>query len=265
MAESLFVLPSGAFRFELGVRRGDEAFFRHTPADASLLAERERWLVADPHLYARALPGSEPMLAEAVAFARGQSVEIPAITAEPVALGKVWAPDFLLLSPREDGVFILRAGCVCFPTYWDLGEKLGQPMAAIHSPVPTLNAALGRQVDGFLAALRPGVVWERWNWGLAASPELNNHPARELPRLTAVTPLNEIWLRVEHQAFVRLPGGVLFGIRVLIEPLREVARESAAAERLAQLLETMPAAVAEYKGLAAVRPNLLDALRRVRG
>ncbi len=262
MASRQFDLPSGAFRFEMGLRRGEIAFFQNTAADAQLLAERGRWLDADPALYAAALPDSEPLLREAAAFARAANPAIEAAPS-PASLGRTWAPDFLLLAPDENGVFTLRAACVCFPSHWDLGEKMGRPLAEIHAPVPTLNATLGRQIDTFLAALKPGVVWERWNWGLAATPERNNHPALGLPRITADTPPDRLWLRVEHQAFARLAGtgGVLFAIRLLIEPLTDVIGEPGAAARLADLLASMPEEVAAYKGLGAGRAALIRRLR----
>jgi hypothetical protein len=49
---------------------------------------------------------------------------------------------------------------------------------------------------------------------------------------------------------------------VVIEPLRDFMSGPRAAERLAHLLETMPEAVARYKGMADVRVSLLGELRR---
>lgn len=227
-----------------------------------LLAEREHWLAVDPARYVRAVPGSESLVEDAAEFARSLNPGMTGAVSDLLGLGRVWAPDFLLLAPDAAGVIVLQAGCVCFPTHWDLGEKIGCPLAAIHTPVPMLNDSLGRQIDGFLTALRPGVVWERWNWGLTATPERNNHPGVGRPRLTAEAAIEGTWLRVEHQAFVRLPtGAVLFGIRLVIEPLRGIVRAPAAAARLAQLLETMPEAVAQYKGVGPARAALIAELR----
>jgi hypothetical protein len=262
MSERFFELPSGAFRFELGLRRGEIAFFQNGSNDAPLLAERERWLAENSARYACASPGTEALLAEVASFAQTANPGL-ATAPDPAALGRAWAPDFLLLAPNAEGALVLRAGCVCFPSHWDLREKMGLPMTAIHAPVPMLNEALGRQVDGFLAALRPGVMWERWNWGFAATPERNDHPTRALPRLTAGTRIAGVWLRAEHQAFVRLPatGAILFGIRLVVDPLRAVLAAPGAAARMAHLLETMPEPIACYKGLATARGALLAELR----
>jgi len=262
-------LPAAPFRFEMGLRRGDLGFFTHTGDDAAVLIERAHWLKADPARYAAALDDAGPtkaLLADAVALATSA---IPTLQVRPdvVALGRAWALDFLLLAPDSTGAHTLRAGCVCFPSHWDLREKLGRPLAEIHAPVPTLNLSLARQIDTFLTALRPGAVWERWNWGLAATPERNNHPALRLPRITPETSLDHLWLRAEHQAFVRLPatGGVLFAIRIVIEPLPTFIEKPGAAARLADLLATMPDEIARYKGVGSARESLVLRLRAPAG
>ena len=83
---------------------------------------------------------------------------------------------------KTGGLFFARA--VCFPSSWRPEEKNGLPVHAIHSPVPTLNKNLGARIDKFLANLEPGKAWERSNWGLSRSAELNQHPTRDIPRLT---------------------------------------------------------------------------------
>ncbi len=175
-------------------------------------------------------------------------------------LARAWEPDFLLLKPTDAAMPILVGGAVCFPSSWSLEEKMGRSIDFIHEVVPGLNEAIGDKVRNFLNRLRPGVAWLRANWGLSASHELNQHPARGLARLSAKTPPEDIWLRVERQALVALPqsGGVLFGIRVESAPLSEVKQEPAAALALAQDLQTMPEAMARYKNIATVRPRVLE-------
>ena len=140
---------------------------------------------------------------------------------------------------------------------------MGQPMDFIHAQVPGLNASLGPAIQKFLTGLKPGVAWLRSNWGLSRSPELNQHPDRHLPLLAPDTPADQVWFRVEQQALVALPQsrGILFGIRIIMTPLTELARDSDNRRRLCRALETMPAPMAEYKGLAAVRESLILFLR----
>src|SRR6185295_11123743 len=112
----------------------------------------------------------------------------------------------------------------------------------IHGVVPGLNSALASPIHQFLQRLKPGVAFHRDNWGLAATDELNLHPARALPPPAPPVSLDRLWLRVEHQALVALPrtGGVVFGIRIALHRLDEVARDSGARAGLKRALASMP-------------------------
>ncbi|MFN0068880.1 MAG: heme-dependent oxidative N-demethylase subunit alpha family protein, partial [Limisphaerales bacterium] len=208
-------------------------------------------------------PEAAPLLAELRSL-----LVLPAGHAPPERLaaetGGLWPQDFLLLAPGDDGELIFRGGCVCFPTSWAPEEKLGRPVTAIHAPVPTLNGTLGRRIREYLARVPAGVVGERENWGLAATAELNLHPALGRPRLTAAATPATAWLRVERQAFLPLPrsGGAAFLIRIELERLDHLAAavpETALA--LADALTSMPAEIAAYKGLTEARPALVAALK----
>jgi hypothetical protein len=267
------LFPDEDFRFHMGVERSHMAdFFRPTPAHEALLAERRRWLRAEPERYAAFLPEGAALLNDcgalvqnAGAFSarehlRWSSLADPAVRCR--ALGEILEPDFLLLKPDASGVFRLLGGCVVFPSAWSLDEKIGKPIDSIHAPVPSLNRQLGRSIHGFLGKVTPGHAWLRHNWGLSNSPELNQHPTRALPRLDASVHVDDVWLRVERQAFVALPasGGILFGIRIEMHPLRKVANNAIAAPRLARALKTMPEETAAYKGLAAARERIASLL-----
>jgi len=180
-----------------------------------------------------------------------------------VDLGTAWEPDFLLLKPDSTGRIILVGGCVCFPSSWSLAEKMGHPMEMIHGVVPGLNPAIGNQIHGFLTKLRPGVAWLRANWGLTRSAELNQHPERKLPRLDPTVRLDETWLRIERQMLAALPQnhGVLFAIRIATHPLAEIQQNPQIAPRLRRALETMPEPMAQYKGIASARANIISLLR----
>lgn len=179
-----------------------------------------------------------------------------------LALGGALEPDFLLLSPDDTGAFRLRGGALCFPTGWALEEKLGHTLDFIHGVVPGLNAALAAPIHQFLAKVKPGVAFLRDNWGLAASDELNLHPARRVPPPAPPVALDRLWLRVEHQALVALPrhGGVAFGIRIAVHRLDAVVRDPVAAAGLRRALATMPVGMAAYKRLDAVREQVIALL-----
>lgn len=247
------LVKDGAFEFQMGMRRGGDEYFQNRPGNEAVLEGRRRWFAQEPEIYAACEPGSEAAVAEAITFARSLN---PGLAADSLrSLGAAWEPDFLLLRQNDGGEFRLVAGCVCFPSHWALREKMGHPLAAIHAPVPTLNSSLGPKIDTFLGNLRADSAWERWNWGLAPSAERNDHPARDLPRLTAATKLDACWFRAEHQAFRLLPETrtILFAIRIELVPLAEVAADPVLALRLAGALRSMPDEIARYKGVATVR------------
>lgn len=248
------LFPAEDFRFHLTLRRGDLAvFFAPTPQHERLIRERGRWLEASAARYAALSFGAEPLLAEFAPLA-GLPEGLTVIEA-----GRALEPDFLLLAPDEAGLFRLRAGALCFPTMWALEKKLGHTLEEIHDGVPGLNPALGGPLNQFLARLKPGPAYLRANWGLAATPELNLHPALGRPRLALPLDPARIWLRVEHQALAALPktGGVVFGIRIAVMPLTDVLADVEVRAGFHRALRTMPEALAAYKGLAPVRAALL--------
>lgn len=255
------LFPDGDYRFHLTLRRGEPAeFFKTRDGSGRILAERAKWLTENPARYAALLPEGEPLLAE-VAELGERDWGLPRVSSVH-GLGVVLEPDILLLSPDAAGAFRLRGGALCFPTGWALEEKLGHTLDFIHGVVPGLNAALASPIHQFLAKLKPGVAFQRDNWGLVATDELNLHPARQLPAPALPVTLDRLWLRVEHQALVALPrtGGVLFGIRIALHRLDQVALDPAARAGLRRGLASMPAEVAVYKRLDAVREAVVALL-----
>lgn len=255
------LFPDGDYRFHLTLRRGEPAdFFKARDVTGRLCAERAKWLAENSTRYAALLPEGQPLLAEVAEMAE-RDWQLPR-TSSVHALGAELEPDFLLLSPDDGGVFRLRGGALCFPTGWALEEKLGHTLDFIHGVVPGLNAVLASPIQQFLSRLKPGVAFQRDNWGLVTTDELNLHPARRMPGPTLPIALDRLWLRVEHQALVALPrtGGVLFGIRIALHRLDEVARDAAACAGLRRALVSMPAEVAAYKRLDAVRGEIIRRL-----
>jgi hypothetical protein len=279
------VLPDEDYQHSFGLKAGSaEKFFAPTERHADLLTQRHHWLRTDTARCAALLPGAEPLLEETIALARRwnslpaeselgrarlsqragevseQSGGALGTDAPYLALGEAWEPDYLLLKQdAASGRFHLLGGCVCFPSSWRFEEKVGKPLEVIHTPVPHLNEQLAAPIHNFLSRLKPGAAWCRANWGLSRSPELNQHPARGLPKLRPPLREDEVWLRVEDQALVALPEsrGVLFGIRMNVIPLAEVKRHPAAARGLARALRTMPDAMLDYKSLLAAKDELL--------
>ena len=169
-------------------------------------------------------------------------------------MGAVTDADLVMLRPA-DGRWLVTAGVVCFPSGWSLPEKLGKALEEIHDIVPGLNASLGERINKFIAGLKPGYSWERINWGLSATDQLSMHPNLKPQRLTPQTPAGQICLRLEMQSLTPLPktGGLLFGIRILNQPLNQLMEDNMLRARFERALRTMPEAVAAYKGIGGFR------------
>ena len=262
------LFPEGDYHFHMGFERGRaEEFFAPTAEHDTLIVQRRRWLRTAPNTYAAILPEGAALLDEAVELAgkwQGFTLGYTKVGnwEQCLALGEFLEPDYLLLKGDADGAIRLYGGCVCFPSSWRLSDKIGRPIEIIHDPVPGLNASIGSAIHKFLSAVKPGVAWLRHNWGLARDAELNRHPDRDLPKLDSHVAVEEVFLRVEHQALVALPesGGLLFGIRVANHRLVDVKADPVARVRLHRALETMAEAIAVYKGIASTRGRILEML-----
>ncbi len=265
LAARLFV--GDRFAFQFGMRRGDGDWFQLDATPSAPVLERQRWFRDTPDRCFVWLDEAAEAAAEAITlfggFVPGFPIPASANSRDALlALANHWEPDFLLLRRDGSGEYRLVAGAVCFPSSWDVREKLGHDVTHIHGVVPTLNPTLGAKIRTFLARLTPEGVFERENWGLAAHGELNAHPERGLPRLDSTARITSTWLRVEHQAFRALPvsGGLLFTIRLTVHPLSEVLTTPAARDDFARQLATMPDEIATYKGIAPARAALLSEL-----
>lgn len=162
------------------------------------------------------------------------------------AAGRLVQEDLCLLVER-DGAPHLDAASLCFPSYWRLRDKLGQPLAAVHGPVAHYAEELADRVDRFLARLRTDhPVWRR-NWSI------HDDPAYFLPAPTParhVDPPDGLWVRSERQTLRRLPGtgAVLFTIRTQQAPLAVLAERPDVAHRMAASIAGWSSALRAYKG-----------------
>ncbi len=250
------LFPERDFRWDMSLRPGDAGdFFAGSSGSSATLSLRERLLAEAPASYALLPPAADAAVAEALdLFSRWTG----RVFRDGWEAGRGLEPDWVLLQPDAAGCLRVVAGVVCFPSQWSLPEKAGRPVEEVHAPVPGLNQALGRGIDTFLARLAPGAEWERENWGLSADESLDHHPRLPCRTLGGDESLAEVWLRLERQLFVRLPGGgVLFGIHVSNHRLdRLLGCDPALGPRLARALRTMPETAAVYKGIAAARPGI---------
>ena len=228
---------------------------RSTPARCSRAAARELLDAVAADLGTRPTEGPPTGAAAGAPGGAGPLVE---------AAARQVAEDLCLLLPR-DGRWVLAAGCVCFPSHWRLADKLGQPLAAVHAPVPHYADELAARVDRFLDRLAPGRGAWRRNWLIHTDDRLfAPRPAPPPdPPLTVDDAGPRLWLRSERQTLRRLPGSgaVVFTIRTQQAPLAVVAARPDLRARMAAAVASWSDLLVAYRGGEAVRGPLLGWLR----
>jgi dimethylamine monooxygenase subunit A len=279
---SLF--DGGRYRLTMGLTQvgaedwlaPDSALRETLAAKDALLATRHRdvfraWREAEPasiellQLLATHLPQHFPAVYRRggnrlLNVATGEAWDLAATPLHPLDLAaRLVVEDLCLMLASDDG-YRLVAASLCAPNRWQLGEKIGRPLDAIHAPVPGYASALERPVTHFFAALKPDRIVARVNWGIADDPTRFQPARRPVDRATTAEQVGAaLFLRVERQTLRRLPqsGAVLFTIRTEITRLDRVIHTREDAVDLGNAVRDMSPAMREYKHLTAVAPALL--------
>jgi hypothetical protein len=240
----------------IGLSPLDVADYFKNSGQPELLAERRRLLANTPEDFVCEC-SSEHDRRIVSKFARRWNPDLGGTNF--AALGQGWEPDFIVVDRHPPNPVL--GGCVCFPTGWSLPEKLAQPVSFAHARVPALNELLGSQISRFLARLDVDQFYQRTNWGLSSSKQLNQHPNQQIPLIQA--PWRDVCLRIEWQAFGSLSADlILFGIRIFYVPLEQVRQDPEATALLACNLDTMSPEMLRYKRLDGCRDHLVSLLRR---
>jgi hypothetical protein len=168
------------------------------------------------------------------------------------------------LSFAEDfAVIDGHSGCVpwmavALPSHWAPEAKVGCHFTAIHAPVPD-GALLLKAADGLLRLVTGPDRWERHVWNVTGHNRLHAHPGRVDPQRWLHSPVERAWWRTERQTFIALPAArqAVFTIGIEVQPLRLALRSAADARAVHAALASMSPAVIDYRGLHAVRDELL--------
>lgn len=172
-------------------------------------------------------------------------------------LARVICEDLCILR-KVNGRWILVAGLVIFPSRWDLREKIGLDIDAIHGPVPGYQESLEPVLSDTFDRLKPErPVWRR-NWSLHATSKLHE------PKFEGETsPIENFWWRTERQTLTKSLDSqfILFTIRNRAEPFSRIKSDPATAQAFAQTLETLTPEMLAYKRIVDEKSGLLDYLR----
>ncbi len=164
--------------------------------------------------------------------------------------------DLCILIKDGEGLWRLKAASLCAPTFWRLGEKLGEPLGGLHGPVPGANPGMVSRIHRMFDAVQPGQVLERFNWTVqpgTARYTPSQVPFKEIAAdLASAGALDGLWLRVERQTISKLPisGAVVFTIRVAIDPLRAALADAEMVDAFRAAWDGIDPGLADYKGWA---------------
>ncbi len=173
----------------------------------------------------------------------------------PLALASLLVQEDLVLMRKKPSGWNLVAASLCFPSSWNLAEKFGKPLSAIHQPVPGANDRLDPMIHRIFDNLKPELPVWRENWSIYADDELR-HSTGESSRYKdgEYGKSDEpSFIRREYQTLHRLPESqdILFTIKILVEPLSVLDAQEHASEIAAELLrqiDAMSEAQKAYKG-----------------
>lgn len=250
-----------AAEFRIGLRPiPPEAWLEGGEADPA--ARKDPLLAAHPFEVWAETEGSRPAQDEALALV-GEALGRPLAAGgrPPLYAAARAVADDLCLMERRDGTWRLTALSLSAGSFFSAGEVIGRSLAELHGPVTGFQERLLARVTRIFDGLRDGLVLERRNWSVVSSPDLfipDPAPMRAaIPAIAADQAAETLRVRVERQTLRRLPwtGGVLFTIRVWIDPLSAIAADPA---RLALFARAWRTAAPEFR--AYKRLDLYDGL-----
>jgi hypothetical protein len=257
------LFSEGGFAWSFRMRPGDvRGFFNCQDDGGSLLTEKRRSLQEHPSRYVAATPAAQPLVDQVFDMAVSWGQIAPESPRGLIHLAHALEPDILLM---DSMTMTLVAGCVCMPSSWDLAHAIGKPMHVVHDVVPRLNAQIGDKIGQFLSKIPEGKAFLRENWSLTRTADRNYHPALHRDRLDASAAPEDVFLRIEHQIFTAIPGGILMGLRIETCPLADLAADSDVWHNLTEIIRTMPDDVACYKSMLAARDPLAERMARYGG
>jgi hypothetical protein len=172
--------------------------------------------------------------------------------------------DLAIMSPI-DGQWVLTAASLCFPSRWNLKEKLGGNLHEIHGPVPDYERRVGYATDAMFNKFTPDrPVW-RVNWTVLDSPELfqpdnGSKRARKERSADLEAFAQTTYFRTERQTLWALGcGDVLFTIRTYVNSLSDLDKKFPEfREHLGGTVSSASPDLKAYKGWEPIWADLME-------
>ena len=130
----------------------------------------------------------------------------------------------ILVLVKENNEHVLKAGVLCFPASWTLGEKMNRSLTSIHSPVSEYDTSLASRVEKMVTNLRPNYNIWRANFLLYDDYELFQ-PRKEKEEKGNPHKTMAKFLRVERQTFSKLKNNeaLIFAIHTFVVPFNQLS------------------------------------------
>ena len=207
--------------------------------------EESEWLQPDPDLAAReagfaAYPQGIQLSPEGEAPGAELAAMLGISGGLPEA-ARAHHEDMCLLTLRPgDEQYRLVGAAVAWPSDWTPADKMGLPLRALHAPIQGYEEQLATGVDHFMAKLKPGAIYGRCNWFIAATGDkrwVAEPPEQAFAHVTPENAGETLFVRSERQTLRRLPetGAILFTIGIYVSALGELS--PANISRLADAME----------------------------
>lgn len=211
--------------------------------------DEQEWLQPEPDIIARAqgfaeYPEGIRLCAEGATAGRELAAMIGVSGGLPEAAAARHEDMCLLIRGEGEEQYRLVGAAVAWPSDWSPAEKMGLSLRALHAPIQGYEAQLASGVDHFMAMLRPGAIYGRANWFIAATDAkrwVAQPPQQAFAHVTPGNAGETLFVRSERQTLRRLPecGAILFTIGVYVVPLGTLSVTNIAmlARAIAALLE----------------------------
>ena len=261
---------AGPPRFQVGLSQIPPGEWLAPDPEADFLAIKAARLDQGLAPWFRERADSRPAQEELLAMVEG-ALDTPApATAEPplVRAGRMVSDDLILMQQRDQAWFA-TAMLLCAPTFFSLEESFDRELHGLHRPVPGGDPHLAGKITRIFDRMPVRGVFERFNWTVQIGDERHWPHGREmrdhLHRLGPQRASQSLYLRVERQTLVKLPdtGGVVFAIRVCLDPLADALRDPADLSAFAESWRAASADALRYKRWGDFAPAvecLLDRL-----
>lgn len=230
------------------------------------LEERE-WLQPQPDLAARAegfadWPEGVQLTPEVDAPGRELAAMLGVKGALPEAALATHEDLCLLTKAEGEKVYRLIGAAVGWPSDWHPGDKIGLPLRALHAPIAGYEEQLATGVDRFMETLKPGPIYARCNWFIAATGKRrwleHRSPAQAFAHVTPDNAGETLFVRSERQTLRRLPktGAILFTIGIYVEPLGNLSPANIA--MLGKAVQTLVNGEGDRRGAPAFAAPLIQ-------